>query len=41
MTAALESYITLSKWAVRFIGAFIMGSIGYSIYLVIVKVVQP
>ena len=52
VTAALEVYVTPSKWAVRFIGAFfqktgwifgalIMGSIGYAIYLVIVKVVQP
>jgi hypothetical protein len=50
--ASLEAYVTPSKWAVRFIGAFfqktgwifgalIMGSIGYAIYLVIVKVVQP
>jgi hypothetical protein len=50
--AALEGYVTPSKWAVRFIGAFfqktgwifgalIMGSIGYAVYLVIVKVVQP
>jgi len=42
--AALEAYVTPSKWAVRFIGAFfqktgwlfgalIMGSIGYGLYL--------
>jgi len=50
--AALEAYVTPSKWAARFIGAFfqktgwvfgalIIGSIGYAVYLVAVKIVQP
>ena len=50
--AALEAYVTPSKWAARFISAFfqktgwifgalIIGSIGYAIYLVAVKIVQP
>ncbi len=50
--AALEEYVTPSKWAVRFIGAFfqktgwifgalIIGSIGYVIYLVAVRIIQP
>jgi len=50
--AALEAYVTPSKWAARFItaffqktgwvfGALIIGSIGYAVYLVAVKIVQP
>ena len=50
--AALEAYVTPSKWAARFISAFfqktgwifgalIIGSIGYVIYLVAVKIIQP
>jgi len=50
--AALEAYVTPSKWAARFIAAFfqktgwifgalIIGSIGYAIYLVAAKIVQP
>jgi hypothetical protein len=50
--AALEAYVTPSKWAARFIAAFfqktgwifgalIIGSIGYAIYLVAVRIVQP
>ena len=50
--AALEAYVTPSKWAARFISAFfqktgwifgalIIGSIGYAVYLVAVKIVQP
>ena len=50
--AALEAYVTPSKWAARFISAFfqktgwifgalIIGSIGYGIYRVAVKIVQP
>jgi hypothetical protein len=39
--AALEAYVTPSKWAVRFIGALIIGSIGYAIYLVAVRIIQP
>ena len=49
---ALEAYVTPSKWAARFIAAFfqktgwifgalIIGSIGYAIYRVAVKIVQP
>jgi hypothetical protein len=40
---ALEAYVTPSKWAARFISAFFQktGSIGYGIYRVAVKVVQP
>jgi len=50
--AALEAYVVASKWATRFINAFfqktgwvfgamIIGSIGYAIYCVAVKIVQP
>jgi len=50
--AALEAYVTPSKWAARFIAAFfqktgwifgalIIGSIGYAIYLVAVRIIQP
>ena len=50
--AALEAYVIPSKWASRFIAAFfqktgwifgalIIGSIGYAIYCVAVKIVQP
>ena len=50
--AALEAYVTPSKWAARFISAFfqktgwvfgalIMASVGYGIYLVVVRIVQP
>ena len=50
--AALEAYVTPSKWAARFIGAFfqktgwifgalIIGSVGYGIYLVVVRIVNP
>jgi hypothetical protein len=50
--AALEAYVIPSKWATRFIAAFfqktgwifgalIIGSIGYAIYRVAVKIVQP
>ncbi len=50
--AALEDYVTPSKWAARFINAFfqktgwifgalIVGSIAYAVYLVAVRIVQP
>ena len=50
--AALEAYVTPSKWAARFISAFfqktgwifgalIMASVGYGIYLVVVRIVNP
>ena len=50
--AALEAYVTPSKWATRFIAAFfqktgwvfgalIMASVGYGIYLVVVRIVNP
>ncbi len=50
--AALEAYVTPSKWAARFIAAFfqktgwifgglIMASVGYGIYLVVVRIVNP
>ncbi len=50
--AALEAYVTPSKWAARFISAFfqktgwvfgalIMASVGYGIYLVVVRIVKP
>ena len=50
--AALEAYVTPSKWAARFIAAFfqktgwifgalIMASVGYGIYLVVVRIVKP
>ena len=50
--AALEAYVTPSKWAARFISAFfqktgwvfgalIMASVGYGIYLVVARIVNP
>ena len=50
--AALEAYVTPSKWAARFISAFfqktgwvfgalIIGSVGYGIYLVVARIVNP
>ena len=50
--AALEAYVTPSKWAARFISAFfqktgwifgalIIASVGYGIYLVVVRIVNP